>query len=88
MGQKLLHHYYSPLLTCVLASIGTNFITPEDGDTTSDNSDNNVLFTNFDPNKKYIGRRVRRERCVLEENEEEQTPAKKQKKAEAKVVKK
>jgi len=77
-----------PLLTCVLASIGTNFITPEEGETTCDNSDNSASFSNFDPYKKFIGRRVRRERCVLEESEEEQTPAKKQKKAETKGGKK
>ena len=69
-----------PLLTRVLASIGTSFITPEDDETTSDNSDNNVNFSNFDPNKKYIGRHVRREVCGQDESVEEQTPPKKQKK--------
>ncbi len=77
-----------PLLTCVLSSIGASFITPEDGETSCDNSDNCESFSNFDPYKKYIGRRVRRERCELEEREEEQTPAKKQKKAETKGGKK
>ena len=77
-----------PLLTCVLASIGTTFITPEDEETTSDNSDNNIRFSNFDPNKKYIGRHVKREICGHDESEEEQTPAKKQKKNETKGVKK
>ncbi len=77
-----------PLLTCVLASIGTNFITPEDDETTSDNSDNSVNFSNFDPNKKYIGRHVKREVHGQDDCEEEQTPPKKQKKAETKGVKK
>ena len=77
------------LLTCVLASIGTRFITPENEETTSCNSDNNEKFSNFDPNKKYIGRHVRRELCGDDEDEEEeQSPPKKQKKAETKVDKK
>ena len=77
-----------PLLTCVLASIGTGFITPEDVETTSDNSDNNVNFSNFDPNKKYIGRHVGREEEEISESEAEQTPPKKQKRTETKGVKK
>ena len=76
-----------PLLTRVLASIGTSFIMPEDDETTSDNSDNHVNFSNFDPNKKYIGRHVGREVSGQDEGEEEQTPPKKQKRAETKAVK-
>ena len=48
------------LLTSVLASNGTTFITPEDEETTCDNADNNVGLSNFDPNKKYIGRHIGR----------------------------
>ncbi len=70
-----------PLLSCVLASIGTSFITPEDDETTSDNSDYNVNFYNLYSNKKYIGRPVRSEVSGHEESEAEQAPPKKQKRA-------